>query len=212
MIAVAALQASAQAIKTADIKAEGREFFAREIAAHFADIKSLQTPPDRVFKASTVGDFSWGSFARALAAQAEIGGSRIISGKDTARAIAEIGLIESRQGGKSFAQLYSTLALRHYGNDLTKNAVWQSMNDSERKEWNSLLDPTRFYDAKTRKVINLPENYLGVAARVAAMSYKMGVLKDRGFLDSVVESAAKQFTDGAIYADDNPPTGRYDRY
>lgn len=75
-----------------------------------------------------------------------------------------------------------------------------------------LLDPTRFYDAKKRAVINLPENYLGVAARVSAMSFELGILKDRAFLDSVVERAAEQFTRGAMFADDNPPTGRYDRY
>jgi hypothetical protein len=207
-----AAAAGAQTVRTADIKAETSEFLAREVAAHFGDIKTLNPPPDRVFNALTVGDFSWGSFARALAAQAEVAGTRTIAGKDTARAIAEIGLIESRKGSKSFSQLYSTLALRHYGNDLSKNAVWQSMNESERKEWNSLLDPARFYDPKTRKVINLPENYLGVAARVSAMTYRLGVLKDKAFVDSVVESAAKQFTDGAIYADDAPPTGRYDRY
>jgi hypothetical protein len=207
-----ALAAAAQSVKTADLKAEGSEFLAKEIAAHFGNIKSLNPPPDRVFDALTVGDFSWGSFARALAAQADVAGTRTIAGKDTARAIAEIGLIESRKGSKSFSQLYSTLALRHYGNDLSQNAVWQSMNESERKEWHALLDPARFYDPKTRKVINLPENYLGVAARVSAMSYRLRILKDRSFLDSVVESAAKQFTDGAIYADDAPPTGRYDRY
>jgi len=200
------------AVSTAALKAEVREFTAREIAAHFADIKTLNPPPDRVFNALTVGEFSWGSFARALAAQADIGGSQTIAGKDTARAIAEIGLIEARKGGKAFAQLYSTLALRHYGTDLSKNAVWQSLSEAEKKEWHELLDPARFYDAKKREVINLPENYLGVAARVAAMSFQMGILKDRAFLDSVVERAAKQFTDGAIYSDDNPPTGRYDRY
>ena len=86
------------------------------------------------------------------------------------------------------------------------------MNESERKEWYSLLDPKRFYDPIKREVINLPENYLGVAARVSAMSFRMGVLKDRAFLDSVVERAAQQFTSGALYADDNLPTGRYDRY
>ncbi len=208
----AQVPAERKLVSTTAIKSEVRDFLAKEIAAHFGSIKTLDPPPDRVFQGLTVGDFSWGSFARALAAQADISGSQKIAGKDTARAIAEIGLIESRNGGKSFSQLYSTLALRHYGNDLSKNAVWLSMTESERKEWNALLDPTRFYDPKTRKVINLPENYLGVAARVAAMTYKMGVLKDRAFLDSVVESAAKQFTDGAIYADDNPPTGRYDRY
>ncbi|MBA3351473.1 MAG: hypothetical protein H0U23_03445, partial [Blastocatellia bacterium] len=199
-------------VSARQLDTEVRDFAAREIAAHFGNISSMSPPPDRVFVALTVGDFSWGSFARALAAQADLGGTRTIAGKDTARMIAEIGLHESRQGGKAFAQLYSTLALRHYGTDLKKNAVWQSMNDSERKEWHSLLDPTRFYDAKKRAVINLPENYLGVAARVAAMSYQMGVLKDRAFLDSVVERAAEQFLKGAIYADDNPPTGRYDRY
>ena len=205
-------QASATQVVASQLDGEIRDFTAREIAAHFGNIKTMDPPPDRVFNAQTVGDFSWGSFARALAAEADIGGQRTIAGKDTARAIAEMGLHESRQGGKSFAQLYSTLALRHYGTDLNKNAVWLSMNESERKEWHSLLDPTRFYDAKKRAVINLPENYLGVAARVAAMSFQMGVLKDRAFLDSVVEKAAEQFTKGAIYADDAPPTGRYDRY
>jgi hypothetical protein len=199
-------------VATRQLDSEIRAFTGREIAAHFGNIKGLNPPPDRVFNALTVGEFSWGSFARALAVQADVAGTPTIAGKDTARAIAEMGLHESRQGGKSFAQLYSTLALRHYGTDLSKNAVWQSLNESERREWHSLLDPTRFYDAKKRAVINLPENYLGVAARVAAMSYQMGILKDRAFLDSVVERAAEQFTKGAIYADDSPPTGRYDRY
>lgn len=200
------------AVSTNALDSEIKEFTAREIAAHFGNIKTMNPPPDRVFNAMTVGDFSWGSFARALAAQADVGGTRTIAGKDTARAVAEIGLIEERKGGKAFAQLYSTLALRHYGTDLSKNAVWQSMSESEKKEWLSLLDATRIYDAKKRQVINLPENYLGVAVRIAAMSYQMGVLKDRAFLDSLVERAAEQFTNGAIYADDSPPTGRYDRY
>ena len=199
-------------VSSAALVSEIDAFLAKEVSAHFGDIMGLNPPPDRVFDALTVGEFSWGSFARALAAQADLGGSRTIAGKDTARAIAEMGLYESRAGGKAFSQLYSTLALRHYGKDLSRNAVWLSMTEAERNEWRSLLDPTRFYDAKKRAVINLPENYLGVAARVSAMSYEMGVLKDRAFLDSVVERAAEQFTKGAIYSDDNPPTGRYDRY
>lgn len=199
-------------VSTAALNAEIREFSAREIAAHFAAIKTLSPPPDRVKNALTIGEFSWGSYARALAAQADTGGNQTIAGKDTARAIAEMGLIEARNGGKAFSQLYLTLALRHYGTDLSKNAVWQSLTEAEKKEWNALLDPSRFYDAKKRAVINLPENYLGVAARVAAMSWEMKVLKDRAFLDSVVERAAEQFMNGAIYSDDNPPTGRYDRY
>ena len=199
-------------VSTAALKAEVRDFTAREIGLHFGDIKTLNPPPERVLGALTVGEYSWGSFMRALAAQADIGGSQTIAGKDTARAIGEMGLIEARNGGKAFSQLYAALALRHYGTDLSQNAVWQSLNEAERKEWQALLDPSRFYDPKTRKVINLPENYLGVAARVAALSYQMGVLKDRALLDSVVEAAAQQFTDGALYSDDNRPTGRYDRY
>jgi hypothetical protein len=212
-VAVSAQDAKVKGpVSTSALKAEVRDFMAREIAAHFENIKTFQPPPDRVFGGLTVGEFSWGSFARALAAQADIGGNKTIAGKDTARAVAEMGLIEGRQGGKAFAQLYSTLALRHYGTDLSKNAVWQSLNEEERKIWYSLLDPARFYDAKKRAVINLPENYLGVAVRVAAVSYELGVLKDRALLDSLVERAAEQFTSGAIYSDDNPPTGRYDRY
>jgi hypothetical protein len=203
---------SSGSISTAALKAEGKDFTAREIAAHFGEIKTLNPPPERVFGALTVGEFSWGSFMRALAAEADIGNKRTIAGKDTARAIGEMGLVEARNGGKAFAQLYSALALRHYGTDLSKNTVWQSLSEAERKEWNVLLDATRIYDAKTRNVINLPENYLGVAARIAAMSFEMSVLKDRAFLDSIIDRAAQQFTGGAIYADDNPPTGRYDRY
>jgi len=120
-------------VSTAALRSEIRDFTAREIAAHFADIKSYNPPPDRVLGALTVGEFSWGSYARALAAQADIGGSQAIAGKDTARAIAEMGLIEARHGGKAFSQLYSTLALRHYGTDLSKNAVWQSLSESEKK-------------------------------------------------------------------------------
>ncbi len=90
-------------VSSAALHSEVKGFLAKEIAAHFGDIKTLSPPPERVFNALTVGEFSWGSFARALAAQADLGGNRTIAGKDTARAIAEMGLIESRQGGKAFA-------------------------------------------------------------------------------------------------------------
>lgn len=212
LAAIFSFNAAQAQIKTATLETEVKTFTKQEIAAHFGEIKSLKPPPERVFGALTVGEFSWGSFMRALAAEADLGGDRKIDGKDAARAIGEMGLIEARKGGKAFAQLYAGLALRHYGTDLSKNAVWQSLSADEQKEWRSLLDATRIYDAKTRSVINLPENYLGVAARIAAMSFEMGILTDRAFLDSVIERAADQFTSGKIYADDNPPTARYDRY
>ena len=199
-------------ISTAALKGEINNFLVREIAAHFAEIKSMSPPPDRIFGALTTGEYTWGSFMRVVAAQSDIGGSRVIAGKDSARPIAEMGLYEARKGSKAFSQLYAAQALRHFGADLSRNAVWQSMNDAERKEWTSLLDATHIYDPKTRQVINLPENYLGVAARIAAYAYEFGVMKDREFVDSLIERAAAQFTNGALYADDDLPNGRYDRY
>lgn len=199
-------------VSTAALRSEVRDFMAKEVAAHFGAIGSLTPPPDRVNGSITTGEYTWGSFMRVVAAQTEIGGSRTIAGRDTARSIAEMGLYEARKGGKAFSQLYAAQALRHFGADLSKNAIWQSMNDDERKEWTSLLDATRIYDPKTRQVVNLPENYLGVAARIAAYAYEFGVLKDRVFLDSLIERSAAQFTSGALFADDDLPNGRYDRY
>src|SRR5438552_909064 len=76
----------------------------------------------------------------------------------------------------------------------------------------ALRDPLKFYDPETRNVINLPENYLGVAARLAAIDYQLGLLSDRAMLNTLLDRAAHQFTGGALYADDAPPTGRFDRY
>lgn len=123
-----------------------------------------------------------------------------------------MGLLEQRLGGTRFSQLYAVLALRHFGKDLTVNPVWQSMNEDERAQWRKLLDVSAFYDPKTQEVIKLPENYLGVAARIASISFELGLLKDRGLLDGVITRAARPFSNGGIYADDAPPTGRFDRY
>src|ERR1700683_3843024 len=59
-------------IRTADLNNEIRDFFAREVSAHVADIKTLDPPPDRVVGALTTGEFSWGTFMRALAASAAL--------------------------------------------------------------------------------------------------------------------------------------------
>jgi hypothetical protein len=37
------------------------------------------------------------------------------------------------------------------------------------QEWRGLLDPGRFYDREKKQVIDLPENYFGVAARIVTM-------------------------------------------
>ncbi|HMT06632.1 MAG TPA: hypothetical protein PKA82_01405 [Pyrinomonadaceae bacterium] len=205
-------QSSAELRTTAQLNVEVKDFFAKEVAIHFGAIPSFTALPDKVNGSITTGEFTWGSFTRVVAAQSDVAGTPKIAGRDVARPIADMGLHEARRGAKAFSQLYAAQALRHFGTDLSKNAVWQSMNDAERKEWGSLLDATRIYDPVKREVINLPENYLGVAARIAAYAYEFGVLKDRAFIDSLIDRAAQQFTNGALYADDDMPNGRYDRY
>jgi hypothetical protein len=199
-------------VATATLRSEVNDFLARELAVHLADIKTLEPPPDRVMGALTTGEFSWGTFMRALAAYSETTGQRQLGQRDLARMVGQIGLIEAKGGGKAFSQLYAAQALRHFGSDLKTNPLWLSLTPKEQESWKSLLNPERFYDPRTNRVINLAENYLGVAARIAAIDYELGISKDRAFLDKLIDRAAEQFTKGAIYADDAPPTGRYDRY
>ncbi len=199
-------------ISTADLDREIRDLLTRDITAHIADIKSLDPPQERVVGALTTGDFSWGTFMRAVAAYSELSGAKTIAGRDVPTLIGKIGLIESRQGGKTFAQLYAALALRHFGTDLSKNAVWQSLSPDEQKSWRSLLDPARFYNRETHQVINLPQNYFGVAARIATMDFQLGIISDRTYVDDILERAAQQFVSGSLYSDDALPAGRYDRY
>jgi hypothetical protein len=206
------LAAAADSIPTADFKREVDAFFDREVPSHLAQIPLDGELPDRVHGALTTGEFSWGTFVRALAAYSETRQARTVAGRDVVPFIARIGVIESGKGSKAFAQLYAALALRHFGTDLKTNPVWQSLSEPDRTAWKALLDPTRFYDPRTRRVIDLPENYLGVASRVATLALQMGVLRDRAFVDALLDRAAQPFTAGALYADDAGTTGRYDRY
>ncbi len=199
-------------ISIAEFKSEITEFLGSELAAHLKAIDSLNHPPDKIYGAGTTGEFSWGTFMRALAAYAELSGASELAGRDLAREVAQIGLLEHRLGGTRFSQLYAILALRHYGRDLNSNRVWQSLNEQEKAAWRKLLDVSAFYDPKTRQVINLPENYLGVAARIASLSFQVGLLTDRALLDGVITRAAGPFKNGGVYSDDSPPTGRFDRY
>ena len=204
--------AQARTVTTASLRDEVNTFLGKELAAHLSAIKSLEPPPDRILGVPTTGEFSWGTFMRSLAAYAETTGNRELAGRDLAKLVGQIGLIESRAGSKAFSQLYAALALRHFGRDLKTNPLWQSLSPEEQKAWRSLLNPERFYDPKTNRVISLAENYLGVAARIASIGYELGISNDRVFLDKLLDRAAVQFTEGNLYADDAPPTGRYDRY
>jgi hypothetical protein len=205
-------QARANNVSTATLRDEVNTFLGKELAAHLSAIKSLDPPPDRILGVPTTGEFSWGTFMRSLAAYAETTGNKELAGRDLAKWVGQIGLIESRAASKAFSQLYAALALRHFGRDLKTNPLWQSLSPEEKKAWLSLLNPERFYDPKANRVIDLAENYLGVAARIASIGYELGISSDRAFLDKLLDRAAVQFTEGNIYADDAPPTGRYDRY
>ena len=163
----ACVTARASTVTTADLHKDVNTFLGKELAAHLTAIKSLDPPPDRILGVPTTGEYSWGTFMRSLAAYAETTGDRELAGRDLAKTVGQIGLIESRAGSKAFSQLYAALALRHFGRDLKTNPLWQSLSPEEQTAWRSLLNPERFYDPKTNRVINLPENYLGVASRIA---------------------------------------------
>lgn len=199
-------------VKTLEFRNDVLNFLDKELSAHLLAISSMSPPPERVLGVPTTGEFSWGTFMRSLAAYADISSKKELAGRDIAKWVGEIGLVEAHAGSKAFSQLYAALALRHFGRDLKSNALWLSLSPEEQKDWRSLLNPERFYDPKTNRVINLPDNYLGVAARIATISFDVGISTDRAFVDKLLDRAAIQFTDGKLYADDSPPTGRYDRY
>ena len=215
LLVPAAATAAARAPETVSSQAfvsEVTRFLGTEMAAHVAAVGSLDTPPPAVLGVPTKGDFTWGSFMRAVADVAALTGQRTIAGRDVPELVGQLGVIEANLGGKTFAQLGGTLALKHYGTNLDKNAVWQALSPAKRTAWRSLLDPGRFYDRQKKVVINLPENYFGVAARIAAANLQFGLETDSASVDDLLDRAARPFLDGALYTDDHQPTGRYDRY
>jgi hypothetical protein len=205
-------QPESQQIRTPDLDQQIRTFLQKEVAAHVADIKTLDPPPDRVVGALTTGEFSWGTFMKTLGVYSEFANTKIIDGRDVPQMIGKIAQIELSRGGKTWAQLYAATALESFGKDLKQNALWQALSPEQRQAYLALLDTSRFYDPKAHKLDHLPENYFGVAARIAAIDYGLGLLKDRASLDDLLNQAAAQFTGGALFADDSRPTGRYDRY
>jgi hypothetical protein len=52
-------------ISTSAFTGEVNAFLAREMAAHIADIKTVNPPQAKVLDAQTTGEFSWGTFIRA---------------------------------------------------------------------------------------------------------------------------------------------------
>jgi hypothetical protein len=199
-------------ILTSKLDRQIRDFLHKEVTAHVADIKTLDPPPDRVVGALTIGEFSWGTFMRTLGAYSEFAETKTIAGHDVPQMIGKMAQIELDRGGKTWAQLYAAMALESFGTDLNHNALWQGLSPGEKETYRALLDPGRFYDSQNHELIHLPENYFGVAARIAAIDYELGLNKDRASLDDLLNRAASQFTGGALFPDDALPTGRYDRY
>jgi hypothetical protein len=210
--AQAPLVSGSAAIQTSSFDKEVKDFFTKELTAHVNEIKSYDPAPDKVFAAGATGEYTWGSFMNSVGAFAALTGRSKLGNHDLAREVGQVGLLEYRLKGTRFSQLYGVLALRYFGKDLASNPVWQSLTEDERSQWRSFLDVSAFYDPKTQQVINLPENYLGVAARIASVSYQLGLTKDRALVDGVITRAAQPFVNQGIYADDAPPTGRFDRY
>src|SRR5262245_39992465 len=210
--ALASREAVVPTIKTADLRSGVDDFLSKELAVHLGAIQSLDPPPDRVLGVPTTGEFSWGTFMRSLAAYADSSGQRELAGRDLAKWVGQIGLIEARAGSKAFSQLFAALALRHFGRDLKTNPLWQGLTPDEQKAWRSLLNPERFYDPKANRVIDLADNYLGVAARIASIGSELGISTDRVFLDRLLDRDALQFTSDHLYTDHSPTTRRYERY
>ncbi|MDQ1638952.1 MAG: hypothetical protein QOF62_2291 [Pyrinomonadaceae bacterium] len=199
-------------IATSSFDKEVTDFFTQEMTAHLNEIKSYDPAPDKIFGAGTTGEYTWGSFMNSVGAFAAMTDKSKLGDRDLAREVGQVGLLEYRLKSTRFSQLYGVLALRYFGKSLDTNPVWQSLNEEQRAQWRRFLDVSAFYDPKTQQVIKLPENYLGVAARIASVSYQLGLLKDRALVDSVITRAAQPFLNQGIYADDGPPTGRFDRY
>jgi len=211
-VAAVAFAQSRATVATGQLTTEITHFLSTEIAPHIAAVHTFEPPQNYVMDARNNGEFSWGTFARAVAAVSALSGETQIASRDLPKLINQVCLVEARHDGKAFAQMYCALALRRFGTDLSKNVLWQNISAEDRQAWRDVLDPERFYDRKTRNVIRLAENYLGVAARLATMDYQMGIITDREFVRDIVDRAAEQFVEGGIYSDDARPTGRYDRY
>jgi hypothetical protein len=205
-------EAEVPQISVAELDRRVRSFLERELTAHVSNIETLDPPPERVVGALTTGEFSWGTFMRTLGAYSEFFGAKTIAGRDVAQMIAKMAQIELGRGGKSWTQLSAAMALQSFGTDLRRNVLWQSLSPEGKQSYRALIDIGRFYDSKTRSLIDLPENYFGVAARIAAIAFELGLDRDRSFLNELLSRAAGQFVDGALFADDALPTGRYDRY
>jgi hypothetical protein len=74
---------------------EATQFLQEEIAAHVLAVKSLDPPQPTVLGVPTQGDFTWGSFMRALTDVTALTGATTVAGQDVPRLLGRLGLIEA---------------------------------------------------------------------------------------------------------------------
>src|SRR4029079_18871988 len=104
----------AKVIASSALSAEIEQFLRRELAAHLSQISNLEPPPKAIHNAGTTGEYTWGTFMRAVAVYREMSGEQNLGGQDLAKLVGQIGLLEHRLGSKQFSQLYAAQALRHF--------------------------------------------------------------------------------------------------
>src|SRR5258708_4564554 len=114
-------------VSTEQFSGEVTEFLGKELSSHLADVRTPGVAQERVVGAQTLGEFSWGTFARSLASYSVLTNNRALAGRDLPQAIGKIGLIEARGGGKAFAQLYVASVLGSYGPDLGTHPRWRHL-------------------------------------------------------------------------------------
>lgn len=88
----------------------------------------------------------------------------------------------ARRPGRNFTPRWG---LQSFGTDLNHNALWQSLSPEEKTAWKSLLDTLlRSEDAQ---VYSSAGKLFWRAARIAAISYKVGVTTDRADVDDLLD-------------------------
>ena len=102
-------------VATEQFASDATAFLKTEVAAHIAAVESLDPPQGTVLGVPTAGDFTWGSFMRAVAVTSALTGETNIAGRNVPGFLGKLGLIESRQGGKTFSQLGAAITLRQFG-------------------------------------------------------------------------------------------------
>ena len=141
---VANTQAATSQIDAAEFNQQVRSFLQTEVTAHVEDIKSLDPPPDRVVGALTTGEFSWGSFMRALGVYSECFATKTIAGHDIPEMIGKMAEIELSHGGKTWAQLYAAMALAEFWDGLESQRIVAGNDDPAARRVSEVARPCPF--------------------------------------------------------------------